>query len=93
MVTASFTQIKAYPLSTPGGFRIVAADLNSDTYPDLVVGGMDNTLCLFVNNGNGTLRAPWNVAMTTTGRTDVNAADVTGDGKPDIVAVTSTRSR
>jgi Ca2+-binding RTX toxin-like protein len=69
---------------------LAAADLTGNGIEDLVVAGGtsgDGTVSVLMGNGNGTFHSP--VVYTLPGGTDnitsVAVADLTGDGKPDIV--------
>ena len=70
-----------------GAFSMCAADLTGDGYPDLIVAACDsNDVAVLMNNENGTFAAP--VYYNTGSGSEpfaVTAADVSGDGKPDII--------
>jgi Bacterial Ig-like domain (group 3)/FG-GAP-like repeat len=82
-----------------GGFNadaIVAADVNGDGKPDLVVVnacGSDSTCStngsvgVLLNNGNGTFSTAVTYSSNGLATDAVAVADVNGDGKPDIVVV------
>jgi hypothetical protein len=67
---------------------IIAADLNGDGKPDLVV-GLANGVAVLLNNGNGTFASPavYNIASNG-GVLAVAAIDLNEDTKLDIVAFT-----
>jgi parallel beta-helix repeat protein len=69
--------------STPRS--VTSADVNGDTYPDILVVNADSTsVSVLLNNGNGTFAAK--VDYTTGSNPyDVTTVDVNGDGKPDII--------
>lgn len=69
---------------------IATGDFNSDTKPDIVVMSRANAeVELFINNGNGTFQASvpftFGVYSSTGFNIDMRAADLTGDGKIDLV--------
>lgn len=70
-----------------GGAGLAAADFNSDGNLDAVIGGA-NSVALALGNGDGTFQAPvvYSLAITIAEfPQNVIAADMNGDGKPDIV--------
>jgi uncharacterized protein (TIGR03437 family) len=72
------------------GTQLVAADLNGDGQPDLVVSGSRSTVSVMLGNGDGTLRLAQQI-QAPTGLYFVGTAviaDFNGDGKPDIVLAT-----
>jgi hypothetical protein len=85
-----------------GGFYVIpvaVADVNSDGIPDVIVGNCGNSSkgnqeCYTTNayagvllgNGNGTLQPSVDFATGGDIASGVAAADLNGDGKPDIVA-------
>jgi hypothetical protein len=95
----TFTQMEL-PAGIPFGATVVA-DLNGDGHADIVsaIPGPTNfhgdplgpaTLTIALGNGNGTFRVLAPVSLLgTNGGTDVTVRDLNGDGKPDIVAVSS----
>ncbi|MCU1281406.1 MAG: hypothetical protein JWM53_4952 [bacterium] len=76
----------SYATTSPNSWAISAADVDGDTYADLVVGYYsDGVAAVFLNKRDGTFAAPVsyplpfkNVALTT--------GDFDGDGKPDVAA-------
>ncbi|HEY3761064.1 MAG TPA: VCBS repeat-containing protein [Verrucomicrobiae bacterium] len=78
-------------------YSIAVADVNGDGIPDLIVStypedGSLATLTVLTNNGNGVFSS--NATLTLPGGINteadcVVAADINGDGKPDLIAVDS----
>ncbi len=82
---------------TPTGTQALStalADFNGDGKPDLVTANFGtatrnygNTLSVYLNNGSGySLKTDYTVGLAPT---CVVAADVNGDGRPDLIATTS----
>jgi hypothetical protein len=73
-----------------GALAVAAADVNSDSFPDLAVGTRDNYM-LLLGNGDGSF-APA-TELEPQGTTFVSFADLNADGHPDIVASTASSVR
>ncbi|MFA5935394.1 MAG: VCBS repeat-containing protein [Patescibacteria group bacterium] len=83
-----FSVLTTYSVGSEPYF-IAAANLNGDTYKDLLVAnaGADDTISVFLSNGTSTGTFAAKVDYPThDGPTSVIAADVNGDGFRDIVA-------
>jgi hypothetical protein len=71
-------------------FCVVAADVNADGKPDLITANVENTLTVFTNNGSGgfgsnaTLRLGF---LSQGSPVCVVAADLSGEGKSDLITV------
>ena len=83
----TFQQVQTYPI--PGGGEsmtgLAVADFNGDGHLDVAVAG-SNDAVVFPGNGDGTLGAPQSFATGYRGATvAVHAADLNGDGRPDLV--------
>lgn len=79
----------SYPEGTSGGTVELTADFNKDGKPDIAVIEEDGTLNILFNDGKGGLQAPvsyLNPNYLTSMIFCMYAADVNGDGYPDIVA-------
>lgn len=64
---------------------VVAADVNGDGRPDLLVADRDNNYAaVLIGNGDGTFQPPATLA-TGAGPRTVVVADVNGDGRPDLL--------
>jgi hypothetical protein len=78
------------PVTSPnpngGAFLLVAGDLNNDGFPDLVTPrftGLTVGLNILLGNGDGTFKAPTNLAIAGPGTFLIR--DVNGDGKLDLI--------
>ncbi len=91
----TFATPVSYPVGTPppnGGFsssNLALGDTRATGKPDAVV-YQNGSLYLLENNGNGTFASPV-LIDTENGFQALAVADVNGDGKADIVALTSTQ--
>jgi sugar lactone lactonase YvrE len=65
--------------------NLAAADFNKDGWTDLVIGRDDSDLTAYFSNGDGTFAAPATISTGGYGAEYIAAADVDGDGNPDIV--------
>lgn len=70
--------------------RLAAPDVNGDGRPDIVVVAVDSSVMeVFVNRGDGTFAAAADYSFGAGNwAADVTAADLDGDGHPDIVFLT-----
>jgi hypothetical protein len=85
-------EVKAYESAFTGGVRVAAADVNRDTYPDVVVapgpGGGPRIRVLDGKTGEqfaGPLGNFFAFEEDFTGGLSVAGADVNGDGYPDVI--------
>lgn len=80
--------------SIPSGnwflFSMVAADLNDDLYPELIVvrPGWPSSLIVFPNDGTGELGSPIFLYTAEDWIDKLAVGDVDHDGKPDLIATT-----
>jgi hypothetical protein len=65
---------------------IAAADFNRDGKPDLAVGNLDGTITVLISQGAGHFAPPLHVHTDAKELRSVLAADLNGDGWPDLVA-------
>jgi hypothetical protein len=98
-VPSAFAQIKfsdvvqiqtgaTVPLGSLGGQpRFIAADLNGDARPDLIL-ALTGGVAVLINQGNGTFLPPVYYNAGTSSNL-VGAVDLNGDGRPDVVAMGS----
>ena len=86
--TAGTPQQLTLPAITSGNVAVTstppAIDVNGDGKLDLLIG-----TAVAYGNGDGTFQQPVTPAFLSSGFSGTYAADVTGDGKPDIIAVNS----
>ncbi|MBI4586104.1 MAG: VCBS repeat-containing protein [Planctomycetes bacterium] len=78
---STFKFLRNYP-SGRGGSKIIAALLNEDDIPDLVLGG--DVITVFLGLGDGSFTEPTHMPAGEK-TAAVMVADVNGDGKPEIV--------
>lgn len=86
---AGFQTTVPYQTGVEGANFVVAADVNGDGFPDIVV-ATNNGVTVMLNNGNGTFAAPstdvgGDYATWAVSSESVAVVDVNGDGLPDIV--------
>jgi len=77
-------------IAVTGGFgasQVIAADLNRDGKPDLVVSSYPSALTIFLGNGDGTFQSRVYQSFTDFAG-HIAVADLNGDSKLDIVLVT-----
>src|SRR5207253_2620476 len=72
------------PHATANPEDVAAADLNGDGQLDLIVSDYDNTINVFLGNGDGTFQPAHGYEPGHYPR-DVAVADVDGDGRADLV--------
>jgi len=90
----TFKAVKTYPSGGDGTVSVAVADLNKDGKPDILVANCGPEACgpgspggnvgVLIGNGNGTFKPVVNYPAANS-PFDVTAADVSGDGKLDIV--------
>lgn len=72
-------------------WSITTGDFNGDGKRDFAVSSTSTTLGIFINNGSGTAFTQTNIttnyAMNSAGTGDVTTADINGDGKLDLLAI------
>ena len=69
---------------------VVSADVNGDGHPDLVEIGTDNTVAVLLNRGDGTFRSPTSYYTVGTQPVALAVADLSHNGKMDIVVLNNT---
>ncbi|HWE04062.1 MAG TPA: VCBS repeat-containing protein [Tepidisphaeraceae bacterium] len=76
-------------IGVPSPRKVIAADVNGDGHPDLLIAGGDGSMYVALNTGTGTFvtPVPYTLGTTLTSINDFAVADVNGDAQPDIVAV------
>jgi hypothetical protein len=80
----TFGPVASYDAGGPS-YQVVAADLNGDGYPDLIIGRYDGTaISILLNQGNGTFGAPTQYSMPG-GIATILASDLNGDGHADLI--------
>jgi FG-GAP-like repeat/Bacterial Ig-like domain (group 3)/Putative Ig domain/FG-GAP repeat len=91
----TFTASAASATGVIEGAAITVADFNGDGKLDLAVGGPSlatnssdydsGTVTILLGNGDGTFKAPVTIASPSGFTVSIAAADLNGDGKPDLV--------
>jgi hypothetical protein len=101
--TGIFQAPVTYAETSASANSVAIADVNGDGYLDLVVANMcelDNAICghpgydggvaVLLGNGDGTFQNPINYSSGGPDAVSVAVADVNGDGRPDLVVLSST---
>lgn len=88
-----FRPVVTYDSGAAGAEKVVVADLNGDTKPDVVVGNdcggcSSGGVAVLLGNGNGTFQPAVTYETGFGGTNSLTVADVTGDGKLDVVCLT-----
>lgn len=89
-----FAQAFRYTFPTGSGLypvSLAVADFNRDGKPDIAVlvdvsQGTQGEVQIFLGNGDGTLQSPTSLALPAAGVSFLAAADLNGDGIPDLAA-------
>lgn len=78
--------LQAPTVLTPAAITIAVADLNNDSRPDLIQ-GFNGSVSILLNNGSGSFGAPTAYSTGATGGVfGLDASDINGDGKMDVLA-------
>lgn len=81
---ASFAKAVAYGSGANGANAVVAADVDGDGFPDMIV-ATNNGVSVMLNNEDGTFAAPVTYATGGSFSNSVAVADVNSDGNLDLV--------
>lgn len=82
----SFTKKATVLIPSPPHSRVVVADFNGDSVPDLAVNTDSGTLCLMLGKGGGDFQAPITMNVGRGGiSADILAGDFNLDGKMDLI--------
>jgi FG-GAP-like repeat len=93
----TFQPVSTY--KTGGGevTSIAVADVNGDGKPDLLVTNWcvfcANTVGVLLGNGDGTFQAPVTYGSGGYGASSAEAADINGDGKPDLLVANNCHTK
>ena len=75
-------------LAVSGALHLKIADLNNDTFPDLIVGCSDGNIRIALGNGDGTFSTPSTISLSASPLPiDMVIGDYNGDGKLDILSI------
>jgi hypothetical protein len=83
----TFQNARTFATDEGSEWRIIVADLNQDGKPDLVVGAGFGAVSVLPGNGDGTFQDQQTYFLPGSGAgfPDLAAAEINGDGKPDLL--------
>lgn len=90
----TFQTAMSFPSGAVGAKAVASADVNGDGKPDLVManlcvdsceGGSNGVVSVLLGNGDGTFQSPMTYGSGGTEADSIAAADLNGDGSPDVV--------
>jgi len=84
-----FSSKKSVSATGNSPFVIESGNLNNDDYPDILVGTLGGTVEWYKNNGNNTFTKQTNISSTLSYVKDVAIADLDGDSKNDVIAISN----
>ena len=89
----TFRGAVSYDMGGLGAGKVAIADINGDGPPDILVASCAGMLCtnavaILLGNGDGSFQAPLPFDSGGLGAASVGAADLNGDGLPEVLTTT-----
>jgi len=84
-----FSSKKSISSTGNSPFVIKSGNLDNDDFPDILIGTLGGTVEWYKNNGNDTFSKQANISSTLSYVKDVAIADLDGDSKNDVIAISN----